>query len=56
MLYLPYLTTTIALIFTIALFLRYRRKGWHAPFDMDFRHVPLLPFDILRDHPKHPVQ
>ena len=27
MLYLPYLTTTIALIFTIALFLRYRRKG-----------------------------
>ena len=27
MLYLPYLTTTIALIFTITLFLRYRRKG-----------------------------
>lgn len=27
MLHLPYLTTTIALIFTIALFLRYRRKG-----------------------------
>jgi len=27
MLYLPYLTTTIALVFTVALFLRYRRKG-----------------------------
>ena len=27
MLYLPYLTTTIALIFTIAIFLRYKRKG-----------------------------
>jgi hypothetical protein len=27
MLYLPYLTTTIALIFTVLLFLRYRRKG-----------------------------
>jgi hypothetical protein len=27
MLYLPYLTTTIALIFTIVVFLRYKRKG-----------------------------